>query len=273
MHVEDDGTHTYSHTSLSLWRLCKRRWYNRYVKHIKEPSNLQAAWSVNMVHKPIELTQAAGTVLSEAQWLACFEGFRNDVGNPNFEDHIHTVGTSKRIFDAIACTPTGLENIRAESTFFLPFSNLTRYSSKPDIIGTREGRHFTVDFKYTERAWKTATTPWPVKPLLPYDDQLLGQSILAEADGYMRGTIAVEPKTGKIAGPIFEERLVDGQLRKEWLAETKATIEDIERWLWDWEWKGKHHEQTPWPKNTDACNAFGKPCSYLISCKTGWNLV
>jgi hypothetical protein len=272
MHIEEDETRTYSHTSLALWRLCKRRWFNRYILKKKELPFIPAAWSVHMVHKPIQLSIHNKFVfLGEKEWQACFDAFKLEIGDPNFEDHIHAVGTGKRILAAIRQTSPGLSGCLAEQEARIRFSTLTSYSSRPDLIGVRDGRRFTVDFKYTERAWKTVKAPWPIRPLLPYDDQLLGQAILSEADGFMRGTIAVEPKTGQISGPIYEEKLVDGQLRKEWLAETKATIEEIEGWLWNYEWQGAHHEPTSWPKNSASCLAFGKECPYTKDCKGGWN--
>ena len=262
MHVEDDGTRTYSHTSLSLWRLCKRRWFNRYVLHKKEVSGVAAAYSVEMVHKPIELD-----ICDDAEWQIRFQAFRELLGDPDFEDRLHTVGTGKRILAAIREQGPQLEHIVSEREATIKVSGASRYNSRPDQVGTREGRRFTVDYKYTEKAWR-GKDPWPVRPLLPYDDQLLGQAIATEADGFMRGTISLNPKTGEISGPVWQERLVDGQLRKEWLEHTAQDIQEIEHWITVGEWIDPNR---PWPKNEDACFAFGRECPHLASCKAGWS--
>jgi hypothetical protein len=66
-----------------------------------------------------------------------------------------------------------------------------------------------------------------------------------------------------VAGPVIEEKILDGALRQEWIHETALTIEEIEGWLK----KGPH---SSWPKNDDACGAFGAPCPYIAECKNGF---
>src|ERR1041384_412871 len=109
MHINEDGTRTYSHTSLSLWRLCKRRWFQRYICHQREPTGVAAAFSVEMVHKPIEYG-----MLDEEAWLQRYVAFKALLGDPNYEDGLHTVGTGKRIHEAIRHQGHQLDNIVPE---------------------------------------------------------------------------------------------------------------------------------------------------------------
>ena len=134
-----------------------------------------------MVHKPVEIV-AGGKTLNDATWDECFQSFLDLGGH---EDRLHTVGTGKRIYDAIRTQDPQLDDCVAEPEIIFQLSRLSSYSSRPDLVGSRGGRRFTVDFKYTEKAWR-GKDPWPVRDLLPYDDQLLGQAIASKADGFMR---------------------------------------------------------------------------------------
>src|SRR5690349_10563280 len=136
MHIDENGKRTYSHTSLSLWRLCKRRWFHRYILHQKEPSGIAAAWSVAMVHKPVEIVASSKT-FDDATWDECFQSFVELGGH---EDRLHTVGTGKRILDAIRAQGPQLEGVIAEKEIVFPLTRLSSYSSRPDLVGSRGGR-------------------------------------------------------------------------------------------------------------------------------------
>jgi hypothetical protein len=107
---------------------------------------------------------------------------------------------------------------------------------------------------------------------LPYDDQLLGQAISANAETFIRATIRINPASGLLNGPTVEEREVDAALRDEWLAETSDTIGEIEGWLTRISPTFNLAPERPWPKNEDACHAYGKPCPAMRMCKAGWKL-
>lgn len=267
MHVETDGTRTYSHTSLSLWRLCKRRWWSRYILGIKEPMSPVAAFSTHLVHAPIAAYYGSGAV---SDWSAFEKAFHTEIGD--HADRLHTVAAGQRILEAVRKSPPGVPVPgSAERETRIHLSGQKSYTSRADVWMERgTGRHWTVDFKYTERAWQAPGRPWPVRELLPYDDQLLGQAICSEADGFVRGTIRRDPKSGQLADPIiYQEHLVDASLRNEWLAETTATVEEVETWL---RWSDGAigiGPKTSIPKNEDSCFAFGKSCPYLKMCKYG----
>lgn len=264
----------YSHTSLALWNLCKRRWYHRYVLGQKEPPTINMAYSTHMVHGIIEEwikpeRQVARRMGHDEpiDFKTPWKAFQEEVGldDETFNRSVlplFTVGTSERIL-------TGFRGVAgAAETSFAAIENRyefalgqARYVSKPDFIWTNPGASRTVDLKFETSAWPSSTRPWPLKPLSPFNDQLLGQAIAAGTDGFVRITFQGDRKSGKVNGPIIEERLVDAQMRKEWLAETEATIAEIERWL---------ASGASFPKNDASDYAFGRLCSYYEQCKLGF---
>lgn len=278
MRIEANGSHTFSHTSLNLWRTCKRRWWFRYVAKHKEQVSLPAIWSVEMVHRPFAELSGISS-LSEATWADCLERFRGAAIEAGYEETItkdanfRSVGTGKRIFEAVRRKVVLAGKLSGtECEGLLRLSGFQSYYSRPDGIIVMEGRHLTVDLKYTETAWQKNGNPWPVKELLPYDDQLLGQAITHGADGFVRMDIRVNPKTAEIADVVVQERPLDLDHAKEWSALTKTTVQEIEDWLGSYyDWNGNPRPNAPpWPKNQAACFSFGKWCPHLTHCKAGW---
>lgn len=255
MHQDEDGTRTYSHTSLSLWRLCKRKWYYRYILKHQIVMSIQAIFSIHLVHKP--LAAFFGGV--DVEWEKYFADFQKKIG-ADVGDALHTIAAGQQILEHVQHTPPLLQNIKAEPRTFYHFK-VAHYTSRPDLVGFRDELRFTVDWKYTESKWKTDRQPWPVKELLPYDDQLLGQAICAEADGFIRGIVRCNPKSGQLADVVYQEQLVDDALREEWLSETEVTICEAEQAI----------ATNQFPKNEDACFAFGRPCEFIAMCKRGIN--
>lgn len=258
MHTEADGKHTYSHTSLSLWRLCPRKWFNRYILGRKDTVSAPAAFSVHLVHEPLAAFFRGDCV----HWETLYKAFSEEMKGSDNVDDFHSLGAGKRILDAVRKTPPGFATFEGtESERFYDFG-VAGYTSRPDLIGILQGRRYSLDWKYSETKWKTEKQPWPLKGLLPYDDQLLGQAVLAEADGFIRGTIRHNTTNGAINGPIYEECLVDTALRQEWLRETKATIIEIEACL----------ASGVFAKDTGSCYAFGRPCEHIKLCKGGFDI-
>lgn len=258
MHTDKDGNRVYSHTSLSLWRLCQRKWHGRYVLGTKEAYGRAAAFSTFLIHAPLS-AHFGGLALD---WKAQWQAFCEAIGGEDNVDDLHALGAARALVEqAIRNAPEGTW-LCTEDACMLSFPGGARYYSRPDGIIEHGGRRYTVDWKYTEAKWRDAKTPWPVKELLPYDDQLLGQAICAQTDGFMRVTLRRNSGTGKVATPIIQSQLVDAALRTEWLGETEATILEIESWL-----KKTH---ASWPKNDEACFAYGRPCIFLRDCKLGF---
>lgn len=255
----------YSHTNLSLWRLCKRRWWHRYVLGEKEPQTPVMLFSIYMIHEVLALDD----VDWDAQWSkfkACPE-VNNDFSNTLL--CLDTAKRLKRSFDEIKVELGKI--VAAEQMFkYTLVPSTFSFQSKPDLVIEKELICATVDFKFVTSNWPSAKRPWPLKPLSPFDDQLLGQALAVagdtgvdnyQASKFIRVSFQGDRKSGNISGPIIEERCVDLALASEWNSETIATIEEIERWS---------HDHRSHPKNDQACNAFGKPCSYLAACKNGF---
>lgn len=255
MHQPEVGTRIYSHTSLALWRLCHRRWYQRYLApgRQREPQGETAAFSAVLVHEALSLHFSNQPI----DWAALEAKFQGMVDG-KYDPSLHSVGSGQRILAAICATPPPVENAVPEAEIVYDFGT-ARYSTRPDLVGWFQGRRATVDFKYTEAKWR-GKEPWPIRPLLPYDDQLLGQAILSEAGTFIRCTIRRNPASHVLADPVYEERMVDSALREEWLAETSGTIADIEKRI---------ANGGPWEKNDDACDAYRRECIFKPYCKRG----
>jgi hypothetical protein len=183
--------------------------------------------------------------------------------------------------------------VEIEKTFVKDFPGGLRYSSRPDFVvergdatiarwagGSRESRFFAGDNPDTIITTQLTRCTWDIKlktfnqsraddtffakaDLSRFDDQCLGQAILAGADAFGQIVFLVGKKDGTLVGPIYLEHRVDAILEVEWLLETESEIKEIEAW--------KRSSSTyPWPKNDQACHAFGKPCGHLLSCNFGF---
>lgn len=188
------------------------------------------------------------------------QDFREAVKGLDYDPNFYSMGVSQRILEAVR-QPLATLHIQGTEQERIQDFGFARYTSRPDGVGVRyDGRRVTVDLKYTEARWRSLKEPWPVRPLKPYDDQLLGQAILSKADIFSRLTIRRHPKTGTLADPVYEECLVDAALREEWLVETRETMRDIEDRL---------ASGDVWEKNEDACFAYGQACPHIKNCIGG----
>lgn len=222
----------------------------------KEARASAAPFSVHLIHAPLE----AITRGDNPDWDRLWKDFLAEVSNDKATAHsVQSLGTAQRIFALTKDIPSRLRIATAESERFYDFG-IARYYSRSDGLAQGKGRSSSVDYKYSQSKWKSAKEPWPVKPLKPYDDQLLGQAICAETDGFTRVTIRVNPYNGAVADPVIEEALVDARLREEWLTETEATIDEIERRI---------REDGPWEKNDGSCHAYNRDCPFIRDCKFG----
>lgn len=254
----------YSHTSLSLWNLCKRRWWHRYMRGVKEPQTPVMLFSIYLLHETM--------MQPEPDWDAQWAKFTTEVGDASFKNTLLSLDTAKRIHRSFVAFKDEFEEIIAVERMELITldPSLHQFQSKPDFVAKKEGICSTVDFKFVTSNWPSAKRPWPLRPLAAFDNQLLGQAITVGATGteetvekFVRVSFQGDRKSGNISGPVIEEKCVDLALSSEWKAETIATIDEIEMW------KAKD-PGVPWPKNDQACNAFGKPCPHLAACGAGW---
>lgn len=277
----DDSTKpwTYSHTQLSLYRLCPRRYWRRYIAGFEEKPTPAMAFSTHLIHNPIESwvglehPNNAWPYLWDLAWL----NFLAEIGeSDSYKDPIYNLKTAKRCLELYKESPVDGKVVAVEEKVYQFFGNSFRYVSKPDFV-VEEDRvrvapwRWTVDLKFT--------TAWEVKPLQPDDDQLLGQAITHGADGFYRVTFHYNKRaktgilSGAVIGPIIERCLVDEALKTEWITSTLRTIQDIE----DDRRRVRVFGLAPfqsvgggsWIKNTDSCYAYGRECEGRSMCKSG----
>lgn len=248
----------YSHTSLSLAQLCLRRWYYRYELGLKEPPSLAASYSTWMIHKPVEAWVSYGQDRA-VDWEASYEDWWREMLTelhlpPDFEDGLYNLPNAKRALALYVRNPIPGKVLAVESRSEpMSLPNGQTYISIPDFLIQNERGLSTVDIKMT--------SGFKQDPLSPFDDQFLGQAIPLGADGFYRVTIMGDKKSGKISLLEPEWQPVDPVLAAEWQDETTALTGLLERL--------QGGSECIWPKNGEACHAFGRECPHIGRCVLG----
>lgn len=252
---------TYSHTQTALWNLCKRRYFFRYVANLPEPPPNEAmVYSSLLVHGALE-AKLRYNVDATDYWPDAWAEYTTTFPNTKL-----SLEPAQAAFNAYTSSPLEGEVELVETKTYVTVGGYS-YVSKPDLVLRRGRSRWTVDYKFS-------LSDWGPKPLSPFDDQLLGQAITHDADGFIR----VHLRWGKIAKwgskkgleMTVEEQPVDPVLAEEWREETKTACHDIE----DTRELGEVHKDNSgwWPKSTGSCYAFGRPCEYMAQCKLGLKL-
>jgi hypothetical protein len=251
-----DGQWTFSHTQLSLFRLCPRRYFYRYVLDLPDAPDERMVYSSLLVHGMLECWLKDRLPLNRDDWGVQWENFTNAF--PATKLDLTPAQEAFRVFTDYFPSMEGEVQLVEAKTYAEIGGH--RYVSKPDFVLARLSSRWTVDFKFS-------LSDWDPKPLLPYDDQLLGQAVAHEADGFIR----VHLRWGKAgrAGKAqihltVEEQPVDPVLAAEWRDDTIRTIEAIET--------DRTMVRGGWTKHTGSCHAFGRPCPYMAQCKLGLTL-
>jgi hypothetical protein len=251
--VKNEQNWVFSYSQISKYRLCPQRYWQHYLNNNKEPTTDAMAFSTYLVHNPIE-TWVAGDqwVDWQASWELWWANMLAEAELPgDYDDRIYNVDTGKQCLALYKANPLKGEVTNVEEKVVQLLGGY-RYGTKPDFRFNDGARQWSVDIKFT--------TSWDIKPLLPYDDQLLGQAICTGSDGFLRVTFH-HPKKGKLTGPHVEGHLVDEVHRTSWMAATIDTIRRIE--------DERSRVRGNWGKWPGACYAFGRPCSYMPTCKLG----
>jgi len=269
--------HVFSHTSLDLWRLCKRQWWHRYVNGDKQVTTDNMAAGTWLVQEPIEAfhrddpnlgTPLAGDYIW-ANFLAEFGG------DDSYEHPVFTPNLPKQVLSLYKQAPVEGVVFEIEKRFQVELKGGVKFQSKPDLVVERMVHSDEpievsgVCCNATRTAWdiklKTFWARYPgatpeVEPLLPFDDQGLGQALAATCDHFGQIRFYLDKRSGNLHGPVYVEEPVSRILLDEWENETVDTILEIESHLaWD----------HTWPKNDKACKAFGRVCAFLEHCKFG----
>ena len=265
---------TYSHTQLALWKLCKRRYYNKYVLGKLEPKTPNMAAGTWLAQNPIELWESVerqhlsdwvgdGSTFWESIWANFLAEFG---GDDSFKDKLFTLKLAKQILAAYKANPVKGKVVEIEKRFFKEFDNDLRYQSKPDfVVETEAVRRTTWDIKLkTFNQRFEGDTFYAQAPLSPFDDQCLGQAVCADAQAFGQIQFWLGKKDATLIGPVYVEQPVSPILAGEWIRETQEEMLDIEAW--------RSTTTYPWPKNDQACHAFGRACSYRAGCNFGFEV-
>lgn len=268
MHTDEDGKRYYSHTSLTLFRLCPRRWYRRYVRGIAEGTSDAAAAGTWLCERPVTGLITQDGIYSnhhEVYWANFLAEFG---GDDSYQSALYTPELPRNVLKLYKASPIQGKVVEIQKRYVYDLTGGFLYQSIPDFVVWRsrpemvESSTVALDCKLRSYWGKYPDAPPEVEPLLPYDDQGLGQAIAAGADTFGQMRFYVNKRTGELHGPVYVEEPVSSILREEWIQNQVDTIEQIERYL-----KRTH---ASWPIDQNGCKAFGRECPGLEECKLGW---
>jgi len=252
-----DSTWTYSHTQLSLYRLCPKRYYERYVLPppeiaLIESVSKQQIYSRDVIHPGIEALHAGSNTSFDLE--LSIKEFRGHEVVSNEDTTVWDLPLAEAILGSYKLNPItpAPQNVEFEGRIKVDDiitgeKNKYQFLSKPDF--TNESS--TIDIKFT-----LSSRPVPLKP---FDDQMLGQAIVHKKERFQRYQICVDAKTMKLKDIIVEEHPVDDLLRENWFQRTLRTMRDIE----------ESRRTNLWVEHDHACGAYGKTCPYMGSCVFG----
>lgn len=262
MNMEENWS--YSHTQLALWKLCKRRYYNKYIRGIQEPKSPNMAAGLWLVQAPIEEYHQIGDQSNvPVYWDSIREKFHKELGDVE-NLPIFNVELAKQVQRAYIKNPLQGKVLDIERRFNLTLPGGQVYQSRPDFVVESNGIRSTWDIKLmTFNQARAGDTFFANKtPFYPLDDQCLGQAICSVSDFFGQIRFFIGKKDGLLIGPVYVEHPVNAILYAEWLLETQAEVRDIEAW--------RKLREYPWPKNDSSCNAFGRRCHYFDGCNFGF---
>jgi hypothetical protein len=241
---------------LSLYRLCPRRYFERYILPppevaLVESVSIQMIYSREVIHPGIEALHGYNRIPFNLQ--LSIDKFRGHEAVSNIDTKEWDVRLAEAIFASYQLNPikdpVSIEwegRIKIDD-IITGEKNKYQFLSKPDF----ETANSTVDLKFT-----MGNRPYPLKP---FDDQMLGQAIVFGKEKFQRYQIQVDAKTYELRDIAVEEHPVDDLLRQNWFERTLKTIRDIE----------ESRRTNLWTEHDHACGAFNKVCPYMGSCVFG----
>lgn len=249
------ATWTYSHTQLNLFRICPRRYYEKYVIGPGDDEEMSpiVEFSKLLVHEPIE-ARANGVPWGLKQYQEAEAKFMKTTGlKPDFTyfGADLAIDIQRMLSDTPLANPKDVQFVEYGKTVGLsdPWGSdevRWQFQSKPDIVRPS----MTIDLKVTES--------WKPKPLMSFADQFMGQAIVFGRPVFCR--IVFQILKGKAQSPIVDELPVDEVLAEEWVRNTVRTIKWIEHC----------REIGYWPQQEQGCEAYGRPCPFKGSCSYGF---
>jgi len=247
----NNDTWTYSHTQLEKHRLCPERYRLHYSERLLgDEAGIEAAWGLLVdgalsgwyESKRLPLTQ----LWFESEWekipahlKAADKRYTFKLAQDVVENYVQQNAYMFDAYDVVAVQEKRL------------ITALGNYITKPDIVlrSRLDSTITTLDIKTTTRH----------KPLLPYDDQQLGQAIGFEAQWMARHSLVLKWGKFKFNGWEwkYDVESVCTEHIAHWLNTQRHTIAAM------------HHAKllASWPKHSSSCMAFGRPCPFIPICK------
>lgn len=251
-----NSTWSYSHTQLSLYRLCPRRYYERYVlpppaEAQKESYSETMLYSAHVIHPGIESLHTLNSTFDLELSIAKFRADPRVSTKTNEWD----LPLARSILESYKLNPIPgtITHVEKEARILVDDivtgeKSKYQFLSKPDFVSDQDT---TVDLKFT-----TSQRPYPLNP---FDDQLLGQAIVFNKTRFTRYQICVDAKTMTLKDIVVEAWPVDPLLEQNWFERTVKTIRDIE----------ESRRVNLWTEHEHACGAFNRVCPYKGSCVYG----
>ena len=252
-----DSTWTYSHTQLSLYRLCPRRYYERYILPppeiaIIEAVSKQQVYSSLVIHPGIEALHTNRSTPFDLE--LSIKEFREHEVVSGEDTSVWDLLLAESILESYSANPITPSPTHVEREGHMKIDDILtgeknkyQWLSKPDFVNDES----TIDLKFT-----LSHRPFPLEP---YNDQMLGQAITWNKPKFQRYQICVDKKTMTLTDILVDEHFVDDLLRQNWFERTYKTMHDIER----------ARAENLWPEHDHACGAYAKVCPFKAGCVTG----
>lgn len=287
MHQLEDGRRVYSHSSLDLWRLCKRRWHRRYVRGIKEETSANMAAGTWLAQEPVEawenlrLQGSVMTNLPDVTLDACWANFLAEFGgNDDYDSPMFDKELAPAVLRAYQANPVPGKVVAIEEMLQVELAPGVFYQGKPDFVVEQVAGSQVESWEPFKDRDIISRIAWDIKlktfnqarvgddyfmkpAIHPFDDQGYGQAALAGCESFGQIQFFLGKKDGILHGPYYIEQPINPILMEEWKDETVRTVREIESYL-------LLNERVPWPKNPQACGAFGRTCSGYQECQFGW---
>src|SRR5688572_12716066 len=123
----------FSHTQLSLFRLCPRRYDYKYVLGLEEPKTAAMGFGT-LTHDGIE----ASIQDVEPNWDLYWANYLAEIGETDtFDDPLYNLKTAKRCLDLYKKSPIPGKITAVEEKAVYTFPDGTKFGSKADFVVER----------------------------------------------------------------------------------------------------------------------------------------
>jgi CRISPR/Cas system-associated exonuclease Cas4 (RecB family) len=233
----------FSHSQLSLFQLCPRRYYEVYIQGRREPARASAEFSTRFVHEPLVDRWKFGADLTDEWWTEQWAKV-DTTAWPAYATLPTARTAHKQVWDTYPELPTWVQF--AERTYKVELTHGVWYHSRPDFVTA----NFPIDIKFS--------TARNYPELASFDPQFVGQAFATGKDTFARLLIWLQYGKKKPEVVLEEVPLLDSVL-SEWKCEQMQLIEQIRECC----------EVNVWPKHRSSCGAFGVQCPAFDRCVQG----